>query len=55
MIYLIAYQKNQLNIKTNTTNIDLVKCEKKLKEHYNISENESLYILKYPSYNTKIF
>ena len=39
-------QKNQLNIKTNTTNIDLVKCEKKLKEHYNISENESLYILK---------
>ena len=39
-------QLNQINSKTNTTNIDLGKCESKLKEHYNISENDSLYILK---------
>ena len=35
-----------MKITTNTTNIDLGKCETKLKNHYNISENESLYILK---------
>ena len=39
-------QKNQINSKSNTTNIDFEKCEIKLKKHYNISENESLYILK---------
>ena len=32
--------------KTNTTNIDLGKCETKLKNKYNIPRNESLYILK---------
>ena len=35
-----------MNSKTNTTSIDLGKCEKQLKNYYNISENESLYILK---------
>ena len=39
-------QKNQLNTKTNSTSIDLGECETKLKEYYNISKNESLYILK---------
>ena len=39
-------QKKEMNTKTNMTSIDLGKCETKLKEHYNISENESLYILK---------
>ena len=39
-------QKDQMNTKTNTTSIDLGECETKLKNQYNISENESLYILK---------
>ena len=39
-------QKNEINKKTNTTSIDLGDCETKLKDKYNISENDSLYILK---------
>ena len=39
-------KKKQINSKTNTTNIDFEKCETKLNNQYNISENESLYILK---------
>ena len=39
-------QKNQINSKTNYTSIDLGECETKLKEEYNISQTESLYILK---------
>ena len=39
-------QKKQINSKTNATNIGFEKCETKLKNQYNISENESLYILK---------
>ena len=39
-------QKNQINSKTNTSNIDLGECETELKNQNNISENESLYILK---------
>ena len=39
-------QKKQINSKTNNTIIDFEKCETKLKKHYNISDNESLYILK---------
>ena len=45
--YTITTTKNQKNqINTNTTTIDLGHCETKLKEEYNISMNESLYILK---------
>ena len=39
-------QKKEFNAKTNNTSIDLGKCSIKLKNYYNISENESLYILK---------
>ena len=39
-------QKNEMNTKSNTTTIDLGECETKLKKVYNISQNESLYILK---------
>ena len=39
-------QKNEMNSKTNNTSINLGNCEQKLKNHYNIPENESLYILK---------
>ena len=39
-------QKKQINSKTNITSIDFERCEKKIKTLYNISENESLYILK---------
>ena len=39
-------QKNEISSKTNTTSIDLGECETKLKNKYNISQNESLYILK---------
>ena len=39
-------QKNQINSKTNYTSIDLGECETKLKKEYNISQTESLYILK---------
>ena len=42
----IDYQKNQISEETNNTSIDLKECETKLKYIYNISENESLYILK---------
>ena len=45
--YTITTTKNQKNqINTNTTTIDLGLCETKLKEEYNISINESLYIFK---------
>ena len=45
--YTITTTKNQKNqINTNTTTIDLGHCETKLKEEYNISMNESLYIFK---------
>ena len=40
-------QKNQINSKTNNTSIDLGECETKLKKVYNISQNESLYIINY--------
>ena len=50
-------QKKEFNAKTNNTSIDLGKCSIKLKNYYNISENESLYILKmdikYQKYNMK--
>ena len=39
-------QKNEIDTKTNTTSIDLGDCETELKTHYNISQYESLYILK---------
>jgi len=39
-------QKNGINSKTNTTTIDLGECETKVKNHYNISENETLYVMK---------
>ena len=39
-------QKNEMNSKTNNTNINLGDCEEKLKNHYNIPDNDSLYILK---------
>ena len=40
-------QKNKIN--KNKTTIDLGECESKLIEHYNISKNASLYILKLDS------
>ena len=39
-------QKNEINSKTNNTNIDFGECEKKIRKKYNILKNESLYILK---------
>ena len=39
-------QKNQMISKINATSIDLGECETKIKNQYNISQNESLYILK---------
>ena len=39
-------QKNEINSKTNTSSINLGKCEQKIKYLYNISKNDSLYILK---------
>ena len=45
--YTITSTLNQKNIKNNNiTTINLGKCENKLKEEYNISINNSLYILK---------
>ena len=47
LTYTITTTKNQRNqMDDNVTTIDLGKCETKLKEEYNISLNESLYILK---------
>ena len=47
MTYTITTTKNQeKQINDNVTTIDLGKCETKLKDEYNISTNESLYILK---------
>ena len=46
-IYTITSTFNQKNNKyINSTTIDLADCEDKLKEKYNISKNNSLYILK---------
>ena len=46
-IYTITTPLNQRNNKKNNqTNIDLDKCEEKLIEKYNITQNNSLYILK---------
>ena len=46
-IYTVTSTKNQKNNKNyNTTVIYLGQCENKLKENYNISQNDSLYILK---------
>ena len=39
-------QKNEINSKTNKTNINFGECEKKVKAEYNIPESESLYIFK---------
>ena len=33
-------------IQKHTTTIDLGECETKVKNHYNISENETLYVMK---------
>ena len=45
--YTITTTQNQQNIdKINTSTIDLGECEDKLKDEYNISKNDSLYILK---------
>ena len=47
IIYTLTTTKNQKKeINDNITTIDLGKCEIKLKNEYNISINESLYILK---------
>ena len=47
MIFTITTTKNQQKqINDNVTTIDLGRCETKLKDEYNISMNESLYILK---------
>ena len=46
-LYTITTTKNQKNQKNNSvTTIDLNECEEKLKQEYNISKNDSLYILK---------
>ena len=46
----ITTSKNQKNNKNhNVTIIDLGECENKLKTHYNLSANETLYILKVES------
>ena len=39
-------QKNNINKNNNLSSIDLLQCETKLKEVYDIPENKSLYILK---------
>ena len=47
MNYALTTTKNQkMHMNDNITTIDLGECEIKLKEKYNISMNESLYILK---------
>ena len=47
VIYTITSNENQKSKKfRNETTINLGKCEKKLKEEYNISLNDSLYIFK---------
>ena len=47
MAYALTTTKNQLKkINNNITNIDLGECEILLKNQYNISMNDSLYILK---------
>ena len=47
MTYALTSTKNQINqIRDNITTIDLGECENKLKHEYNISKNDSLYILK---------
>ena len=42
----LAITKSKINSQSGTSNIDLGICEEKLKTIYNISYNESLYILK---------
>ena len=47
MTYALTSTKNQINqIRDNITTIDLSECENKLKHEYDISKNDSLYILK---------
>ena len=47
IIYTVTNTQNQKNnINENVTTIDLGLCEDKLKQKYNISKNDSLYILK---------
>jgi len=47
IIYTITTPENQRNNKNkNVSTIDLGECENKLKEHYKISDNETLFILK---------
>ena len=47
MTYALNSTKNQINqIRDNITIIDLGECENKLKHEYDISKNDSLYILK---------
>ena len=50
IIYTVTTTSNQKNNNNNSTTIDLGDCEKKLKEKYNISENNNLYILKLDIY-----
>ena len=47
IIYTITTPENQRKNKNkNVSTIDLGECENRLKDHYNISDNETLYILK---------
>ena len=53
IIYTITSTSNQENHnkkKNNKTSIHLGDCENKLKEHYNISKNDNLFILKIDAY-----
>ena len=45
-IYQISSTQNLRNHSTNLTTIDFSECEKILKDHYNIDENETLLMLK---------
>ena len=50
-IYTITSTENQKNNKnSNNTTINLGECENKLKEKFNISKNNSLYLLKVDAY-----
>ena len=58
LVYIITTTSNQKNNykNNNVSTIDLGECEYKLKEKYNISLNDSLYIFKIDAYldNMKI-
>ena len=50
IIFTLTTPSNQKNNKNNSTKIYLNECEDKIKKEYNISENNSLYILKVDNY-----